>query len=109
MVLEGVQHYKRVKGLATALLEFEGFCARVGKQTHILEQLDRGARELLQTGAVMLRASSLKVQAQVIIAKAKQLSTDAENKCTKAWTDWAKDAFVGGAGLAHRFAKPKQE
>jgi hypothetical protein len=93
MVFEGVQHYKRVKSLASALLEFEAFCARVGKQSHILEQLDRGARELFQTGAEILGASSLEVQTQVIIAKAKQLSTDAENKCTKAWTDWAKDAL----------------
>eukprot|EP00959_Pyramimonas_sp_CCMP1952_P124766 2608576-Pyramimonas_sp.AAC.1 len=60
MVINGVQHYKHVKGLARALLEFEAFCARIGKQSHILDQLDRGARELLQAGPEMLAASSLK-------------------------------------------------
>ena len=37
------------------------------------------------------------------------LTAQAEATCTQAWTNWAKEAFSGGASRAHRFTKPREQ
>ncbi|CAK0862994.1 unnamed protein product [Prorocentrum cordatum] len=96
---------KLLKGLATALYQLDGYVRKIRQSTAVLRQLDDKYRQFLELGLDMFAQPGCHTLWEEIGARGAQQQKAAELQSQKSWQSWAKDAFLGGAGLAHRTSK----
>jgi len=82
------------------------FSQRVSAQESILKELPQFVRDFFLAGFGALATDEFEETVDLILKQAEERANEAVQAKYRAWKLWADQAFLRGAGAAHRYTKP---